>query len=207
MSSVDNVNYSGNSEQAMYDAYVNQLSGGNTAVYQSNYKPTTYEHSEELKNLIPDLEYEDIDRSKCKDDPEYYAKMSLIACLKDLKRILLDPSISDDQSWMIYNTLVTYVEYKGESCRNDSKPDNKYNGLDDILKFLKNGNGINGDFRGDDMIDSKAYRELVTDVQRSLKKIKEETMLQVPDKKQKLAEAYFTGNSEALDYWSDKEED
>jgi hypothetical protein len=208
MAEVNNVGFSGTSEDIMYEAYVDYLSGNKeySSSYKSN-KPKKYEHSDEVKNLIPDLDYEAIDRSKCKDDNEYYAKKGLIACLKDLKKILTDSSISDEQSWMIYNTLVTYVEYHGENNTSDGRPINKDDGLDDILSFLKSKDGINGDFRGEDMIDSKAFRELVTDIQKSLKKIKEETALDVPDRKRLKALAYFTGDRDYIENLNEEEEE
>ncbi len=205
-----NNGYTGNpdpsiSDENMYTSYYDYQTG-KMDTGETQQKIKTYEHSEHVRNLIPDVRVEDIDRSRCKDEHEYNAKLALVAELQKLRKLLTDPLISDEDALIIYNMLITYVEYKGESRYNDSYGANEDHGLDDLITFLKSPDSINGDWDGDDIIDSKGYREIVTTIEVALKKIKEETNIEFPDKKKNQAMAYFTGQSQLIDYYAKEKE-
>jgi len=55
--------------------------------------------------------------------------------------------------------------------------------------------------------DSAYFRELTTDIETSLKNMKDQTTLEIPDKSKSIALAYFMGNPAQVNYWADKEED
>ncbi|MCX7958935.1 MAG: hypothetical protein N3B13_07800 [Deltaproteobacteria bacterium] len=198
------------SENDMYSGYYDYQKKGENVSNPSS-KVKTYEHSEKVKNLIPDIKEEDIDRSKCRDEHEYNAKLALVASFQKLRKLLNDPLISDETSLIIYNMLVTYIEYKGEWRANETYGANEDHGLDDIISFLNRKKSyreaLNGDWDGDQIIDSKGYRELVTTIEVALKKIKEDTNIEFPDQKRNQAMAYFVGNSSLVDYYAEKEEE
>ncbi|MCX7944123.1 MAG: hypothetical protein N2746_06405 [Deltaproteobacteria bacterium] len=197
------------SENDMYSSYYNYQKKGEYVSNPSS-KIRTYEHSEKVKNLIPNITEDDIDKSKCKDEHEYNAKLALVASFQKLRKLLNDPLISDETSLIIYNMLITYIEYKGEWRANETYGANEDHGLDDIISYLKSKSSykeaLSGDWNSDQIIDSKGYRELVTTIEVALKKIKEDTNIEFPDQKRNHAMSYFVGNSALVDYYAEKED-
>lgn len=207
------------SEDDMYSAAYDYVTGNNPYM-QNEAQNLNKTYERKITNLIPEINIDDLiqiregwlngtlDREiqkKYNDINEVNAAIGLAYSLQNLRKILNDPAISDADAMKLYNTLVTYIEYRGNSYAKDGIEPNKDNGLDDIIMKLKeNNNTFNFDWNGND---AQKFRELTTYIETSLKKIKDETMLEVFDKKKKLAEAYFTGNRNAVDYWSDRKEE
>jgi len=215
--SSNNYNYV-DTESQTYEAVYNNT-GGKTEINTTNTQSASFydQHERKLKDIVPEINVDELIEARekmqrgekvdgFKDIHEIDAAIALAYEINKLNKILNDPSISDEEAMKIYTTLVTYVEYNGKNP-GDANGKNMDHGLDDLMSLLKKNNGkLNFKWEGS-RPDSAYFRELTTAIETSLKNMKDQTTLEIPDKSKSIALAYFMGNPAQVNYWADKEED